>query len=267
MLLGQPSSCTARRSKTMTSPEVLGSVEFSPTEDPVLYEERDGIAWITLNRPDKLNALNADVFRRLTKAFARLETGDCAVGILHGAGRAFAAGADIGDYVDVTVEHYREFMDVGRAPTDAIGRLSKPVIAAVQGFALGGGFELVLACDLVVAAENARFGLPEPRLGLAPGGGGTQRLPRIVGKSRALEVLLTGRNLTGQDAFDWGIANKLVPKEDLLAAAEDLARATIALAPGALATIKRIAQEGLALPLAEGLTLEQDETAKLIATP
>ena len=91
--------------------------------------------------------------------------------MLHGAGRAFAAGADIQDYVDITVEDYRAFMDVGRAPTDAIGRLSKPVIAAVQGFALGGGFELVLACDLVVAAENARFGLPEPKLGLAPGGG------------------------------------------------------------------------------------------------
>jgi enoyl-CoA hydratase/carnithine racemase len=242
-------------------------MEHDPNEGPVLYEERDGIAWITLNRPEKLNALNAEVFRGLGESLDRLETGDCAVGILHGAGRAFAAGADIGDYVDVTVEDYRAFMDVGRAPTDAIGRLSKPVIAAVQGFALGGGFELVLACDLVVAAENARFGLPEPRLGLAPGGGGTQRLPRIVGKSRALEVLLTGRNLTGQDAFDWGIANKLVPKEDLLTAAEDLARATIALAPGALATIKRIAQEGLALPLAEGLTLEQDETAKLIATP
>ena len=114
-------------------------------------------------------------------------------------------------------------MDVGRAPTDAIGRLSKPVIAAVRGFALGGGFELVLACDLVVAAENARFGLPEPRLGLAPGGGGTQRLPRIVGKARAFEVLLTGRVLTGQEAYEWGIANRVVPKDDLLAVAEELA--------------------------------------------
>jgi enoyl-CoA hydratase/carnithine racemase len=242
-------------------------MEHDPNEVPVLYEEREGIAWITLNRPEKLNALNAEVFRRLGESLDRLEAGDCAVGILHGAGRAFAAGADIEDYVDITVEDYRAFMDVGRAPTDAIGRLSKPVIAAVQGFALGGGFELVLACDLVVAAENARFGLPEPRLGLAPGGGGTQRLPRIVGKTRALEVLLTGRNLTGQAAFDWGIANRVVPKEDLLDAAEELARAMIALGPGALATIKRIAQDGLALPLAEGLTLEQDETAKLIVTP
>jgi enoyl-CoA hydratase/carnithine racemase len=245
----------------------LALVENDPNEVPVLYEERDGIAWITLNRPAKLNALNAEVFRNLGEAFDRLEDGASGVGILSGSGRAFAAGADIQDYVGITVEEYRAFMDVGRAPTDAIGRLSKPVIAAVRGFALGGGFELVLACDLVVAAENARFGLPEPRLGLAPGGGGTQRLPRIVGQARAFEVLLAGRVLTGQEAYEWGIANRVVPKDDLLAAAEELARAMLALAPDALATIKRIAREGLALPLAEALTLEQDGTAQLITTP
>jgi enoyl-CoA hydratase/carnithine racemase len=125
----------------------------------------------------------------------------------------------------------------------------------------------VLACDLVVAAENARFGLPEPRLGLAPGGGGTQRLPRIVGMARAFELLLTGRVLTGQEAYEWGIANRVVPKDDLLAVAEELGRTMLALAPEALATIKRIAQDGLALPLAEALTLEQDETSQLITTP
>jgi enoyl-CoA hydratase/carnithine racemase len=242
-------------------------LEHDPNEVPVLYEERGGIAWITLNRPEKLNALNAEVFRSLGEAFDRLENGASGVGILHGSGRAFAAGADIEDYVDITAEKYRRFMDVGRAPTDAIGRLSKPVIAAVGGFALGGGFELVLACDLVVAAENARFGLPEPRLGLAPGGGGTQRLPRIVGKTRAFEVLLTGRVLTGQEAYEWGIANRVVPKGDLLSAAEELAHTMLALAPEALGMIKRIAQDGFALPLAEALTFEQDETAQLITTP
>jgi enoyl-CoA hydratase/carnithine racemase len=242
-------------------------MEQEHSEDPVLYEERDGIAWITLNRPDKLNALNADVFRRLTESLERLERGDCAVGVLHGAGRAFAAGADIQDYVEITVEDYRAFMDIGRTPTDTMARLSKPIIAAVQGFALGGGFELVLACDLVVAAENARFGLPEPKLGLAPGGGGTQRLPRIVGRTRALEVLLAGRVLTGAEAYEWGLATRVVPKEELLAAAEELAREMVALAPAPLATIKRIVDEGMALRLADALTLEQDETAKLIVTP
>jgi enoyl-CoA hydratase/carnithine racemase len=242
-------------------------MDGNPPEDPVLYEERDGIAWITLNRPDKLNALNAQVFRLLGEALERLEDGDCAVGVLSGAGRAFAAGADIEDYVGINASDYRSFMDVGRAPTDAIEQISKPVIAAVQGFALGGGFELVLACDLVVAAENARFGLPEPKLGLAPGGGGTQRLPRLVGRTRALEVLLAGRVLTGAEALEWGLANRVVAKDDLRTAAEELARALMALAPHALATIKRIVREGASLPIADALTLEQDETAKLIVSP
>ena len=229
-------------------------MEHDPNEVPVLYEERDGIAWITLNRPDKLNALNAEVFRHLGEALEPPRGRRRAdVGILHGAGRAFAAGADIQDYVDITVDEYRAFMDVGRAPTDAIGRLSKPVIAAVRGFALGGGFELVLACDLVVAAENARFGLPEPRLGLAPGGGGTQRLPRIVGRRPGPSRCCSRAGLlTGQEAYEWGIANRVVPKDELLTVAEELARAMLALAPEALATIKRIAREGARAPARRG---------------
>jgi enoyl-CoA hydratase/carnithine racemase len=238
-----------------------------PSGEVVLYDERDGIGWITLNRPDKLNALNREVFERLGSALAELEASDsAAVGVLHGAGRAFAAGADIEDYVDISVEHYRAFMDVGRAPTDLIGQLSKPVIAAVQGFALGGGFELVLACDLVVAAENARFGLPEPKLGLVPGGGGTQRLPRLVGRVRANEVLLTGRFLTAQEAYEWGLVNRVVAKEELLTAAGELAAAIVANAPRALSVIKQLTREGLQRPLPEALTLEQDTTASLITT-
>jgi enoyl-CoA hydratase len=238
-----------------------------PSGEVVLYDERDGIGWITLNRPDKLNALNREVFERLGSALADLEASDsAAVGVLHGAGRAFAAGADIEDYVDISVEHYRAFMDVGRAPTDLIGQLSKPVIAAVQGFALGGGFELVLACDLVVAAENARFGLPEPKLGLVPGGGGTQRLPRLVGRVRANEVLLTGRFLTAQEAHEWGLVNRVVAKEELLTAAGELAAAIVANAPGALSVIKQLTRDGLQQPLPQALTLEQDTTASLITT-
>jgi enoyl-CoA hydratase/carnithine racemase len=233
----------------------------------VLYEERDAIGWITLNRPDKLNALNRGVFDALATALRALEASEtAAVGVLCGAGRAFAAGADIQDYVDLSVEDYRAFMNVGREPTDLIGRLDKPVIAAVQGFALGGGFELVLACDLVVAADNARFGLPEPKLGLVPGGGGTQRLARIVGRTRALEVLLAGRFLTGQEAYEWGLANRVVPKDELLSAAGELAGAIAAMAPQPLATIKRLVREGLETPLPTALTLEQDATARLIET-
>ena len=238
-----------------------------PSDEVVVYDERDGIGWITLNRPDKLNALNREVFERLGGALAELDASDSvAVGVLHGAGRAFAAGADIEDYVDISADHYRAFMDVGRSPTDLIGRLSKPVIAAVQGFALGGGFELVLACDLVVAAENARFGLPEPKLGLVPGGGGTQRLPRLVGRVRANEILLTGRFLTAQEAFEWGLVNRVVAKEDLLAAVGELAAAITTNAPQPLSVIKQLSREGLDQPLADALTLEQDTTARLIAT-
>lgn len=236
-------------------------------QDVVLYDERDGIGWITLNRPEKLNALNRDVFQALAARLTALDASDAAaVGILHGAGRAFAAGADIEDYIDLSVDDYRAFMDLGRLPTDLIGQVTKPVIAAVQGFALGGGFELVLACDLVVAAENARFGLPEPKLGLVPGGGGTQRLPRLVGRTRALEILLTGRFLTAEEAQDWGIVNRVVAKEELLSAAAEMAAAMVAMAPQALAVTKRLVRDGLDAPLPVALTLEQDATARLIAT-
>jgi enoyl-CoA hydratase/carnithine racemase len=234
-------------------------------EAPVLYAERDGVAWITLNRPDKLNALNATVFRLLGEALERLEQSQQAsVGVLTGSGRAFAAGADIEDYVGISVHRYRGFMDVGRAVSDRIAALRKPVIAAVRGFALGGGFELVLACDLVVAAENARFGLPETKLGLSPGGGGTQRLPRLVGKTRAMELLISGRFLTADEACAWGIVNRVVPKEELEAAAAELASAVAAQSPSAVSVIKRIVREGADQPLATALTLEQDATARLV---
>jgi enoyl-CoA hydratase len=186
--------------------------------------------------------------------------------VLHGAGRAFAAGADIQDYVDISVQDYRAFMDVGRAVSDRLASLARPVIAAVQGFALGGGFELVLACDLVVAADNARFGLPETRLGLVPGGGGTQRLPRLVGRMRATELLISGRFLTAQEACEWGIVNHVVPKADLLERAAALAGAVAAQAPGAVSLIKRLVREGADASLATALSLEQDATARLIVS-
>lgn len=233
----------------------------------VLYEERDGIGWITFNRPDKLNALNRNVFEALGAALAALDRNDStAVGILHGAGRAFAAGADIQDYVGISAEDYRAFMDVARRPVDMIEGHRKPVIAAVQGFALGGGFEVALACDLVIAAENARFGLPEPKLGLVPGGGGTQRLPRLVGRTRALELLLTGRILNAREAQEWGIVNRVVPTDELLDAATEMAHSIAAMAPEALALIKKLVGEGLDLPLPAALTLEQDTTAPLIVS-
>jgi enoyl-CoA hydratase len=240
---------------------------LEPAEGAVLYSERAGVGWITLNRPDKLNALNREVFDRLGCALDTLEASEAAVvGVLQASGRAFAAGADIEDYVGITVSDYRTFMDIGRAVTDRLAALAKPVIAAVQGFALGGGFELVLACDLVIAADNARLGLPEPKLGLVPGGGGTQRLPRIVGRVRANELLMTGRFLTADEAQAWGLVNRVVPKEELQGAVAELAADVVAQAPLALSMIKRLIREGLDAPLSTALTLEQDATAQLIVT-
>ena len=227
---------------------------FEPAEGTVLYSERAGVGWITLNRPDKLNALNREVFERLGGALDALEASEEAVvGVLQGSGRAFAAGADIEDYVGITVRDYRAFMDIGRAVTDRLAALAKPVIAAVQGFALGGGFELVLACDLVVAADNARLGLPEPKLGLVPGGGGTQRLPRLVGRVRGNELLLTGRFLTAEEAREWGLVNRVVPKDELQEAVAGLAASIAAQAPLAVSMIKRLVREGLEAPLATAL--------------
>jgi len=243
----------------------MGAAE--PAEHVVVYEERGNVAWITLNRPDKLNALNRTVFAELGRALDRLEASEAAVvGVLSGEGRAFAAGADIQDYVGISVGEYRAFMDVGRAVSDRIASLRKPVIAAVRGFALGGGFELVLACDLVIAADNARLGLPETKLGLVPGGGGTQRLPRLVGKMRATELMITGRFLTAEEAHAWGIVNQVVPKDELLERAAELAAAVAAQAPGAVSTIKRIVREGADAPLPTALSLEQDATARLIVS-
>ena len=161
---------------------------------------------------------------------------------------------------------YRAFMDVGRAVSDRLASLAKPVIAAVQGFALGGGFELVLACDLVIAADNARFGLPETKLGLVPGGGGTQRLPRLVGRMRATELMITGRFLTADEAQAWGIVNQVAPKAELLERAAELAASVVAQAPEAVATIKRIVREGADAALSTALSLEQDATARLIVS-
>ena len=253
------------RATTPTGKDAMGTGKS--VEGVVVYAERDRIAWITLNRPDKLNALNREVFGELGAALDRLERSpDALVGVLHGAGRAFAAGADIQDYVDISVHDYRAFMDVGRAVSDRLASLAKPVIAAVQGFALGGGFELVLACDLVVAADNARFGLPETKLGLVPGGGGTQRLTRLVGRTRATELMIAGRFLTADEAHAWGIVNHVVAKDDLLARAEELAGVVAAQAPEAVSTIKRIVREGADASLATALSLEQDATARLVVS-
>ena len=180
------------------------------SDDLVLFERAGSAAIIRLNRESKLNALNRFIFDALTghlDEIARDES--CSVAILTGTGRAFCAGADIGEYWKRSGSAFREFQYRGRQLHDQIERNPKPVIAAVNGFAFGGGFELALVCDLIVASERAQFALPEPALGLVPGGGGTQRLPRMIGQNRAKEILLTGRRISAREAYEWGIVNAI----------------------------------------------------------
>lgn len=239
---------------------------------PAAYEnfvvDRDGrIAVLTFTREDRLNALDAQTFRELIAAADDLES-DPSVGvvILTGGGRAFVAGADINQYVDRTVLDYVEFQRLGRRMYDRFERLRQPVIAAVNGYALGGGFELVLVADLVLATEGAKLGLPEVKLGLLPGGGGTQRLARLVGRNKAKELLMTGDFLTAAEARDMGIVNRVVPADDLLMAAHALADRLLERAPLAVQMAKQLVNDGADASLQTAITQDMGMTATLYDT-
>jgi enoyl-CoA hydratase/carnithine racemase len=222
---------------------------------------------VRFNRPDKLNALSPASFALLGDIL-RQATADPSVSVvvLGGEGRAFAAGADIGTYDGLSEEAFRRLIDDSRAVTDLFAACPKPIIATVHGFALGGGFELVMACDLVVATTKARFGLPEARLGLLPGGGGTQRLPRLVGRLRANELIMTRRILTAREAYDWGLVNRLCEPADLDRTVADLIGELLGSAPGALALAKTLIGQAEDQDLPAGLTAERDLTSPLIET-
>ncbi len=233
----------------------------------VRYEESGAIAHVVLDRPTKLNALNSAMFEGLIAALhAASASPTVRVCILRGIGPAFGAGADIDLYQDTPVAEIRTFMELGRRATEALWGCPRPVIAAVHGYALGGGLELALACDLIIAAESTRLGLPEVTLGLMPGGGGTQRLPRLVGRLRANEMLMTGRTITAAEALDWGLVNRVVPDEQLLEAAEELAGVIARRAPIAVVMGKRLVQDGAEQPLAIALGHERESTLHLYAT-
>ena len=200
----------------------------------VTYELEDRIATVTVNRPEKLNALNDRVLDELSGAFARGGSEAGAV-ILTGAGpKAFVAGADIAELAKMTGKSAEAVSAKGQHLMDAIEGLGKPVVAAVNGFAFGGGFELALACHLRVFSTTAKVGLPEVGLGLIPGYGGTQRLPRIVGRGRALEMILTGDPIDAETALRFGLANRVVPPEALMDEARKLAGAILAKGPVAV---------------------------------
>jgi len=235
--------------------------------DLVHFERAGSAAIIRLNRENKLNALNRVIFDALAiylDDIARDQS--CSVAILTGTGRAFCAGADIGEYWKGDRSAFREFQSRGRQLHDQIEKNPKPVIAAVNGFAFGGGFELALVCDLIVASERAQFGLPEPTLGLVPGGGGTQRLPRIVGQNRAKEILLTGRRLNALEAYEWGIVTAVTPAYDEIRMALELGEKIARQAPLAIQALKRLVNEGVNAPLETALSYEQQTLLSLYAT-
>jgi enoyl-CoA hydratase len=228
------------------------------TYTTLLFDVRDALATITVNRPDKLNALNATVIAELGDAAARITAESEIKGaILTGAGpKAFVAGADIGEIAaQGPVDGKRRSLE-GQRVFRALERCGKPVVAAVNGFALGGGCELAMACHLRVASESARFGQPEVKLGIGPGYGGTARLPRLVGRGRALELLLTGQMIDAQEAWRIGLVNRVVSGDRLIAESEGLLRTILENGPLAVRACLEAVDTGLDTGLDEALVLE-----------
>jgi len=223
------------------------------TYQNLLVESRDGVAFVTINRPEKLNALNDRTIEELDAAFAAIGADPQTRGVvLTGAGeKAFVAGADIGELATQSPVDGKARSLRGQRVLDRIERLGKPVVAAVNGFALGGGCELAMACHVRIASENARLGTPEVKLGLMCGYAGTQRLPRLVGKGRALEMLLTGEMVDAQEAARIGLVNRVVPREKLLAEAEALLRTMLANGPLSLRFTLEAVHDGLEMGLDE----------------
>src|SRR5947207_3483588 len=224
----------------------------------ILYEKKGAIAYVTLNRPKVMNALSHATWEDLEAAFEAARDDDAVRGvILTGAGdKAFIAGADISELAHVTAVEAEQSSSYGQAVLDLIENLGKPVIAAVNGYALGGGCETAMACTIRVAAEHAKFGQPEVTLGLIPGGGGTQRLPRLVGKGRALQLILSGGMIDAGEAHRIGLVNEVVPAGDLLIRAEAILKQIFANAPIAVKFSLEAVNRGLETNLAEGLSLE-----------
>jgi enoyl-CoA hydratase/carnithine racemase len=255
-------SPTEQETIQMSSPATAVPIEKQPatalTLQNVLYEKMNGIAYVTLNRPKVLNALNTSTWADLRAAFEDARDDEATRGvILTGAGdKAFIAGADVSELAHVTALQAEQSSRFGQEVLDLIENLGKPVVAAINGFALGGGCETAMACTIRIAGENAKFGQPEVKLGLVPGGGGTQRLPRIVGKGRALQLILSGEMITAQEAFRIGLVNEVVPTADLINRAETILKQIASHAPIAIKFALEAANKGMETSQSEGLLLE-----------
>jgi enoyl-CoA hydratase len=250
----------------MAAATLTPSPAAAPTASPtaaltlanVVYEKKGAFAYVTVNRPKVLNALNKATWADLRTAFEDARDDAAIRGvILTGAGnKAFIAGADISELARVTAFEAEQSSRFGQEVLDLIEDLGKPVIAAVNGFALGGGCETAMACTMRIAVESAKFGQPEVKLGLVPGGGGTQRLPRLVGKGHALQLILSGEMINAQEAYRIGLVNEIVPAADLIARAEAILNKIAANAPIAVKLALEVTNKGLETSQSEGLLLE-----------
>ena len=228
------------------------------TMENVRLEKNNAIAYVTIDRPKVLNALNMATMNELGEIFTEL-AGDreIRVVILTGAGqKSFVAGADINELAKNNPVEAKAYTHRGQAVLDLIENLGKPVIACINGFALGGGCEIAMACTMRLASENAKIGQPEVKLGIIPGYGGTQRLPRLVGKGLAMQILLTGEMISAQEAHRIGLVNEIVPGDKLISRAEEIAGKIIANAPLAIQYCLEAVNQGLNVTLQEGLFLE-----------
>ena len=228
------------------------------TYENILLEKKNSIAYVTVNRPKVLNALNGATMDELGAAFNEIKTdASIRVAILTGAGeKAFVAGADIGELAKQDPISGKEMAHRGHVVLDLIENLGKPVIACINGFALGGGCELALACTMRLASDNAKLGQPEVKLGIIPGYGGSQRLPRLVGKGLAMQIVLAGEVITAQEAYRIGLVNEVTTAAELIPRAEAIAAKIIANAPLAVQYAMEAVNKGMEMTLAEGLFLE-----------
>ncbi len=233
----------------------------------ILYDEKDRIGTITINRPTKLNAINDETINELFDILEKIKRDEniwCV--IITGSGKAFVAGADVGELVELTSHAAEEKMLKGQDLYNRIENLGKPVIAAINKFALGGGCEMAIACTIRIASEDAKIGLSEINLGIMPGYGGTQRLPRLIGRGKAMEMLLTGEAISAQEAYRIGLVTAVHPKGQIMNAALELAKKIVSKSPLSTRAIIEVVNKGLETPFGEALKLEAKLFRMLITT-
>ena len=236
----------------------------------IIYEKKDGVAWITLNNPERYNALDYEMRKELKEALEdAAKDGNVRAVVIRGSGKAFSAGADIRAFLEWTPLKAMEVLkEVGTSLvlSRIIREMPKPVIAAVHGYCLGGGFELAQACDIIIASEDAVFGQPEINVGLIPGGGGTQRLPRLIGEKKAKELMFTGDRISAKDMAELGLVNKVVPSNKLMDAVNELLEKIKSKSPVVIAAAKEAINASMEMNLTEGLRYEVQILASLFST-